>query len=141
MSAVRRPRSPVFDLCFPVSRCRIYRSGVLAIHRHWRNHECFHQPAGLRTSANAVAGVPGRRNGAERPRGAEIGGPGDAGPSGAVSAGTFADALRSSLNDISDSQTKAANEGKAFELGSPNVSLNDVMVDAQKANIGFQFGL
>jgi len=71
----------------------------------------------------------------------EIGGPGDAGQSGAVSAGTFADALRSSLNDISDSQTKAANEGKAFELGSPNVSLNDVMVDAQKANIGFQFGL
>jgi flagellar hook-basal body complex protein FliE len=71
----------------------------------------------------------------------EIGGPDDSGPSGAVSAGTFADALRSSVNDISGAQMKAANEGKAFELGSPNVSLNDVMVDAQKANVGLQFGL
>jgi flagellar hook-basal body complex protein FliE len=61
--------------------------------------------------------------------------------SGAASAGSFADALKSSLDSISSSQTKAVNESKAFEVGAPNVSLNDVMVDMQKANVGFQFGL
>ena len=61
--------------------------------------------------------------------------------SGAVSAGSFADALKSSLDSISNSQNKAGNEAKAFEVGAPNVSLNDVMVDGQKANVGFQFGL
>jgi len=61
--------------------------------------------------------------------------------SGAASAGSFADALKSSLDSISSSQTKAVNESQAFEVGAPNVSLNDVMVDMQKANVGFQFGL
>ena len=35
----------------------------------------------------------------------------------------------------------AVGEAQAFEVGAPNVSLNDVMVDMQKANVGFQFGL
>lgn len=61
--------------------------------------------------------------------------------SGAATAGGFAAALKSSLDKISDDQQKATSEGQAFELGSSNVSLNDVMVDTQKANLGFQFGL
>jgi flagellar hook-basal body complex protein FliE len=61
--------------------------------------------------------------------------------SGAVSAGGFADALKSSIAKISDNQTKALGEAHAFEVGAPNVSLNDVMVDMQKANVGLQFGL
>jgi flagellar hook-basal body complex protein FliE len=61
--------------------------------------------------------------------------------SGAATAGTFAAALKSSLDQISDAQQKAVGESQAFELGANNVSLNDVMVDMQKANIGFQFGL
>jgi flagellar hook-basal body complex protein FliE len=61
--------------------------------------------------------------------------------SGAVSAGSFADALKSSIDKISDNQTHALNEAHAFEVGAPNVSLNDVMVDMQKANVGLQFGL
>ncbi|MDB5787159.1 flagellar hook-basal body complex protein FliE [Caballeronia mineralivorans] len=61
--------------------------------------------------------------------------------SGAASAGSFADALKSSLENISSSQTQAINQAHAFEIGAPNVSLNDVMVDTQKANVGFQFGL
>ena len=61
--------------------------------------------------------------------------------SGAASTGSFADALKSSLDNISSSQMKAGKEAQAFEIGAPNVSLNDVMVDAQKANVGFQFGL
>jgi flagellar hook-basal body complex protein FliE len=61
--------------------------------------------------------------------------------SGAASAGSFASALKRSLDKISTDQQQANNEWKAFEVGASNVSLNDVMVDMQKAGIGFQFGL
>jgi flagellar hook-basal body complex protein FliE len=61
--------------------------------------------------------------------------------SGAASASGFASALKASLDKISGDQQHADGEAKAFEVGSPNVSLNDVMIDGQKANLGFQFGL
>ncbi len=61
--------------------------------------------------------------------------------SGAATAGTFASAMKASLDKISGDQQHALGEAQAFEVGAPNVSLNDVMVDMQKANIGFQFGL
>ncbi|KVK79884.1 flagellar hook-basal body complex protein FliE [Burkholderia sp. MSMB1498] len=61
--------------------------------------------------------------------------------SGAASAGSFASAMKASLDKISGDQQKALGQAQAFELGAQNVSLNDVMVDMQKANIGFQFGL
>ncbi|CAD6544930.1 flagellar hook-basal body complex protein FliE [Paraburkholderia kirstenboschensis] len=64
-----------------------------------------------------------------------------AGESGAATTGGFASALKASLDKISGDQTKAVGESQAFELGASNVSLNDVMVDMQKANVGFQFGL
>jgi flagellar hook-basal body complex protein FliE len=60
---------------------------------------------------------------------------------GAATAGSFASAMKASLDKISDDQKTAIGESQAFELGSSNVSLNDVMVDMQKANVGFQFGL
>jgi flagellar hook-basal body complex protein FliE len=61
--------------------------------------------------------------------------------SGAATTGGFASALKASLDKISNDQKTAIGESQAFELGSSNVSLNDVMVDMQKANVGFQFGL
>jgi flagellar hook-basal body complex protein FliE len=61
--------------------------------------------------------------------------------SGAATPTNFAAALKASLDKISSDQQTAIGESQAFELGSSNVSLNDVMVDMQKANIGFQFGL
>jgi flagellar hook-basal body complex protein FliE len=61
--------------------------------------------------------------------------------SGAATAGGFAAALKASIDKINDDQQKAVGESQAFELGANNVSLNDVMVDGQKANIAFQFGL
>jgi flagellar hook-basal body complex protein FliE len=61
--------------------------------------------------------------------------------SGAASVGSFASAMKASLDKISNDQKTAIGESQAFELGSSNVSLNDVMVDMQKANVGFQFGL
>lgn len=61
--------------------------------------------------------------------------------SGAATASTFASAMKASLDKISGDQQKALGEAQAFEVGAANISLNDVMVDMQKANIGFQFGL
>ncbi|CAM2194798.1 flagellar protein FliE [Paraburkholderia kururiensis] len=61
--------------------------------------------------------------------------------SGAATPGGFASALKASLDKISSDQKSAVGEAQAFELGASNVSLNDVMVDMQKANVGFQFGL
>jgi flagellar hook-basal body complex protein FliE len=61
--------------------------------------------------------------------------------SGVATAGSFAAALKGSLDKISAAQQKGDDEWKAFEVGSPNVSLNDVMIDMQKAGVGFQFGL
>src|SRR5471030_1127724 len=58
--------------------------------------------------------------------------------SGASSAGTFASMLQDSLAKVSQAQQTAGAEGQAFELGAPNVALNDVMLDGQKANIEFQ---
>lgn len=58
-----------------------------------------------------------------------------------VQSGGFAGALQKSLSAISESQNKAYGQAEAFELGKPGVSLNDVMVDLQKANINFQMGV
>jgi flagellar hook-basal body complex protein FliE len=50
----------------------------------------------------------------------------------------FAAELQRSLKRVSGAQNAAVAQAKAFELGAPNVSLNDVIVDMQKANVGFQ---
>jgi flagellar hook-basal body complex protein FliE len=60
---------------------------------------------------------------------------------GAANAGSFASALKQSLDKINAEDKKADNEWKAFEVGASNVSLNDVMIDTQKAGIGMQFAL
>lgn len=58
-----------------------------------------------------------------------------------VGQGGFADALQSSIQKI-DQLKKTSNASvKAFQAGDPDVALNDVMVDMQKASIGFQMGL
>jgi flagellar hook-basal body complex protein FliE len=61
--------------------------------------------------------------------------------SGAATASTFASAMKASLDKISGDQQRSVQQAQAFEIGASNVSLNDVMVDMQKAGIGFQFGL
>lgn len=61
----------------------------------------------------------------------------DASPVG----GGFATEMKKSLERISDAQMRATGQAEAFELGRPGVALNDVMVDLQKANVGFQMGL
>lgn len=50
----------------------------------------------------------------------------------------FSDALKASLNQVNQMQTNAENLGKAFAMGDDKVSLSDVMIAGQKANISFQ---
>ncbi len=50
----------------------------------------------------------------------------------------FADALKSSLNQVNQSQLDAEKMGKDFVMGDDKVSLSDVMIAGQKANITFQ---
>ncbi|MES2297838.1 MAG: flagellar hook-basal body complex protein FliE [Pseudomonadota bacterium] len=50
----------------------------------------------------------------------------------------FADALKASLDQVSDSQNQADEMGKSFAMGDDKVSLSDTMIAMQKANIAFQ---
>ncbi|WP_459618407.1 flagellar hook-basal body complex protein FliE [Bordetella sp. 2513F-2] len=50
----------------------------------------------------------------------------------------FAAELQRSIRRVSAAQTAASDQAKAYELGTPGISLNDVMIDLQKASLGFQ---
>jgi flagellar hook-basal body complex protein FliE len=50
----------------------------------------------------------------------------------------FADALKSSLDQVSNAQNQADELGKRFAMGDDTVSLSDTMIAMQKANINFQ---
>lgn len=53
----------------------------------------------------------------------------------------FATELKMALNSISQTQIQAQNQAKAFELGEPNIALNEVMVNMQKSTVSLQFGI
>jgi flagellar hook-basal body complex protein FliE len=70
---------------------------------------------------------------------AQAGGTSAAGAANAASpGGDFASMLKDSLAQVSSSQQYSTAQANAFELGTPGVSLNDVMLAGAKANIGFQ---
>lgn len=50
----------------------------------------------------------------------------------------FSDALKASLNQVNKVQVDAEQLGKSFAMGDDSVSLSDVMIAGQKANISFQ---
>ncbi|HWL28191.1 MAG TPA: flagellar hook-basal body complex protein FliE [Burkholderiaceae bacterium] len=52
--------------------------------------------------------------------------------------GSFAAELARSLDRVSNLQNASNDQAKAFQLGAPDISLNDVMIDMQKAGIAFQ---
>lgn len=74
----------------------------------------------LRAVAGAAASQPGPVN---RPADAQ---------------GGFAAELQRSLQRVSATQNAATAQAQAFELGAPGVSLNNVMIDMQKAGLAFQ---
>ncbi|GAA3540224.1 flagellar hook-basal body complex protein FliE [Zobellella aerophila] len=59
----------------------------------------------------------------------------------AVGQGGFTGELQASIRRINELQQNAGNKAKAFQAGDPDVALNDVMVDMQKASIAFQMGV
>lgn len=50
----------------------------------------------------------------------------------------FGEALKASLDQVNQSQQKAEQLGQAFMTGDDKVSLSDMMISMQKANIQFQ---
>lgn len=52
--------------------------------------------------------------------------------------GDFAALLKSSLEQVSGAQTEAKQLAQAFEKGAPNVNIEDVMIQLQKADVSFQ---
>jgi flagellar hook-basal body complex protein FliE len=51
---------------------------------------------------------------------------------------SFSDALKSSLQNVSDAQNGADQMGQRFAAGDNSVSLSDTMIAMQKASISFQ---
>lgn len=54
---------------------------------------------------------------------------------------SFAAELSRTLQRVSSIQNDAAAQAHAYSAGEPNVSLNDVMIDLQKASLAFQTSL
>jgi len=53
----------------------------------------------------------------------------------------FAGELQASLQRINQLQQTAGSQANAFQAGSDEVSLSDVMADSQKASVAFQMGV
>ena len=51
---------------------------------------------------------------------------------------SFADALRTSLDKVNDTQLSAEALSKRFSLGDERVQLSDVMIERQKASLSLQ---
>jgi flagellar hook-basal body complex protein FliE len=50
----------------------------------------------------------------------------------------FAAVLEGAMQQVSQAQTQAQQMAREFSSGSPNVNLQDVMINLQKANLSFQ---
>lgn len=64
-------------------------------------------------------------------------------PTGGASAvatprGDFTQALHKALNQVSAQQNDASDQARRFQLGDPNVTLEQTMVALQTANVSFQ---
>jgi flagellar hook-basal body complex protein FliE len=55
--------------------------------------------------------------------------------------GSFAGELEASLQRINRLQQTASSQANAFQAGSSEVSLSEVMADSQKASVAFQMGV
>jgi flagellar hook-basal body complex protein FliE len=84
------------------------------------------KPAGPASPADALGGLGGI---------GKLGAPDAAESSTKVS---FSDALKASLQNVSNSQIQADEMGKKFAAGDDSVSLSDTMIAMQKASINFQ---
>ena len=54
---------------------------------------------------------------------------------------SFMAEFKMALDKINQVQLQASKQAQAFEMGEPNISLNEVMVNMQKSSISLQFGI
>jgi flagellar hook-basal body complex protein FliE len=79
-----------------------------------------------------------------RPDGTPIGGTAGTGAAGALARtgsttkGDFGTAMADALKSVSDSQNEASRMQNELQLDNPTVSLEQTMVQMQKAQVGFQ---
>jgi len=61
-------------------------------------------------------------------------------PAGGAAAGAvdFAQVLKGALDEVNRTQVGAQRTARDFSAGAPQVSLQDVMINLQKANLSFQ---
>ncbi|MFA7619298.1 MAG: flagellar hook-basal body complex protein FliE [Thiohalomonadaceae bacterium] len=59
-------------------------------------------------------------------------------PAGEAAGVSFSTALKQSIETVNTMQQKSGELKQAFETGAPGVSLSDVMLAANKAQLGFQ---
>lgn len=50
----------------------------------------------------------------------------------------FSDVFKQAINGVSNTQKTAGDLAKAFEMGNADVSVSEVMIALQKANVSFQ---
>ena len=58
-----------------------------------------------------------------------------------VGSGGFGEAFKTALNNVSAAQNESSRLQTEFQMGNPNVSLEQTMLAMQKAQIGFQAAL
>jgi flagellar hook-basal body complex protein FliE len=68
----------------------------------------------------------------------DLGKAADVGASEGASKVSFSDALKNSLQQVSNSQKHAEELGQKFAMGDDSVSLSDTMIAMQKSSIAFQ---
>jgi len=59
-------------------------------------------------------------------------------PAAAAGETDFGQVLQTAIDQVSSAQMQAQEMAKGFSSGDPNVNLQDVMVNLQKANLSFQ---
>jgi flagellar hook-basal body complex protein FliE len=79
--------------------------------------------AGLRTDGTPLAGGAGAAQRADQ--------------AAAAGAASFQNAMSSALKQVSEAQNEASTLQKEFQLGNSSVSLEETMVAAEKARLGF----
>ena len=61
-----------------------------------------------------------------------------AGQANAAPGADFGQVLKSAIDEVNQAQQSARSMAQDFSAGEPNVNLQDVMVNLQKANLSFQ---
>lgn len=69
---------------------------------------------------------------------AAAGKPAQGGQAGAAEGVDFGQALKTALAEVSQAQQQAQQMAQQFSAGNPEVNLQDVMVNLQKASLSFQ---